>query len=203
MYAWNKDSYLRTNPAADEAEIRRIVAQLRSSHLNPVTLANLVELGYECCLQSGELIGLSVGDAFLYRSWTVRDNMRVSERVIDLSNEAKRIVQCQVNCLKTNHFSLKGSSPLFADRKGKKYHQRVLRDQLKESCSGGFVRLGLIRQSGICRYYEALKSTGVSPRPCLNRTAEFAGMSVKQSLFPIVKKIVRTRFIFITKNSDY
>jgi len=43
------------------------------------------------------------------------------------------------------------------------------------------ISLEKIRQTGICRHYEQLRDQGLSPKECLEKTAEFARISEKQA----------------------
>lgn len=43
------------------------------------------------------------------------------------------------------------------------------------------ISLEKIRQAGICRHYEQLRDQGLSPKECLEKTAEFARISEKQA----------------------
>ena len=194
MY-WNKDTYLTTYPAVN---VHAIVAQIRSSRLKvayPETLANLVRLCYECALRAGELTGLSVGDAFIYRRAAVKDSLRLANRDIELSAEAKATIMEQVSHLRKKHV-LEASKPLFPDKNGKVYDLRLLRYHLLKACPSRTLRfrIGEIRQAGICKFYENVKASGFYPTTCLLRTAEFAGIRVwRTNLHPIVKRLINSR----------
>lgn len=43
------------------------------------------------------------------------------------------------------------------------------------------ISLEQIRQAGICRHYEQLRDQGLSARECLEKTAEFAGISERHT----------------------
>jgi len=43
------------------------------------------------------------------------------------------------------------------------------------------INIEKIRQAGICKHYEWLKDQGLSPKECLEKTAEFARISEKQA----------------------
>jgi hypothetical protein len=43
------------------------------------------------------------------------------------------------------------------------------------------ISLEQIRQAGICRHYEQLRDQGLSARECLEKTAEFAGISKRHT----------------------
>jgi integrase len=194
MLYWDKNVHVPTLPAVEEDKIRAIVAQIRSSRLKaayPETLANLLRLCYECALRAGELTGLSVGDVFIYKGAAVKDSLRVANRHIDLTAEAKATIMAQVSHLRKKH-SLEATKPLFPDKSGKVYDPRLLRYHLRKACPNRTLRfrIGEIRQAGICKFYENIKAPEMSPTSCLLRTAEFAGIRVKRTnLYPIVKRL--------------
>lgn len=55
-----------------------------------------------------------------------------------------------------------------------------------------YPRLEQIRKSGICKRYDHLKRTGLSPRECLEETATFARVSPRETKNILEAKIQRT-----------
>lgn len=202
-----KNDYLNSSPAVPLTAISELVQDLRSSRqpvAHGVNLANLIRLCFECALKSNELVGLSVGDVF--SKGNPREMMRLGKtRKVNLSGNARPVVEEQISHLRDKGFKLYSSSPLFPDKKKKPYISRILRNDLKPFFLKQKTPMSLekIRQSAICHYYEMLKLSGSRPLDCLSATAKFANIQIRNEDYrPIINKLWNTRPHKLVKTDD-
>jgi hypothetical protein len=170
------------------AEIEDLIARLESinntSSIDVVVLANLVRACFELALKKGELIDLSIED--VAKGGVVRDIIRIGDDKLNLSElpHAKQILQKHIDYLKKNGYPRYAMKPLFPTRKKTRYNERTLDNHLKTAQDPNTeydISIEKIRQAGVSRYYEKLRDQGISPRDCLNKTAEFARISQRQA----------------------
>jgi len=158
------------------------VAQAKTANIDGVVLSNLLKLCYLCGLRKGELIGLSIKD--VTQKLVVKDTINIDGREVILSSEAKTLLQRHIKYLKANGYRLYSSRPLFPTRKKEPYKERTLQNHLEKyfsAISDEKIGLEKIRKAAICHFYDDLKKAGERPQACLEKTADFARISLRST----------------------
>ncbi len=125
--------YIETRPPVPELDIENLITAIKSVKtptIDGAVLSNLVRVCHECALRKRELIGLSIQD--VAKKGLVGDIIKVGDKYVRLSSDAKQILQNHIDYLKRNGYRLYPSSPLFPTKKNIRYHGRLLDNHLKK-----------------------------------------------------------------------
>ena len=183
-------SYIKPNPEHSEQRIRELIHTVRQENspaIDGEVLANLLELCHICGLTKQELINLKIGDVI--SKGIIREQIRVGRKE-DLrlrGTVVENLIERHYRYLEAKGYSRRPNSPLFPRKTSKEfYNPSTLQKHLEKFYREFWGRkcLSSIRQSTICRHYDELKSTELSPQECLKRTAIFAGHKTGTKKYP-------------------
>ena len=182
---------IQTRPSISEIELVELAAKIehfRTPFIDGKILSSLIKVIHYCGLKKTEILELNIGN-IIDKKGKIRQNIL---DIVPITDQCKEIFRNHLTNLKTGGYSRIHSSPLFPNRKNKRYGSRQLQYNLEKSMQGFASDIGLekIRQSGICRFYERMIVEGRSDTECLRETMRFARCTLRH-----VKGILKNRII--------
>ncbi len=184
--------YLKSKSPITKGQIKAlfsVVEQVKTAKIDGVVLSNLLKLCYFCGLRKGELIGLSIRNVSQKR--IVKDKITIDGHEVVLVLHAKKLLERHIKYLKENGYRLYSSRPLFPTRDKEPYKERTLQNHLKKIFNDmpDTISLEQIRKAAVCHFYDDLKRAAERPQACLEKTSDFARISLRATENLLLDKI--------------
>jgi integrase len=187
----NRDDTMNSNkiftkPPINPTDFQKLIDSIENHNtfrFDVKEISTIVKMAYYTGLKREELAGLSCGDVLLKgKKKFVSNSIKTKKRKVCIDADIQEMLKEYLDHLKNQGLKTNKKSPLFPNKDGGDYDERRLSSHINKFTRPLFRRhfgLDRIRQSGICKYYDDLIGKGVKADQALEKTAKFAGSTIR------------------------
>jgi integrase len=175
-----------TQPPISPADFQKLVDSIdnhKIAKFDVKVIGTIIKMAYYTGLKREELTGLKCGDVLQKgKKKIISNSVKTNKRQANINDDTQKMLKEYLDHLKNNGLKTNKSSPLFPNIEGDDYDPRRLSSHINKFTKPFRRRhLGLdrIRQAGICKYYDDLIGKGINADEALEKTASFAGCTIR------------------------